>query len=98
MLFSVHLKATMMKVSDPIIFGHVVQAFFPTLFEQYGAALEAAGISPNDGLGALLAAVGGAARRRRDQGRRRSRGSPTARTWRWSTPTRASPTCTSRPT
>ena len=56
-LFSVHLKATMMKVSDPIIFGHVVQAFFPTLFEQYGAALETAGISPNDGLGALLAAV-----------------------------------------
>ena len=35
-LFSVHLKATMMKVSDPIIFGHAVQAFFPTLFEQYG--------------------------------------------------------------
>ena len=38
-LFSVHLKATMMKVSDPIIFGHVVQAFFPTLFEQYGERL-----------------------------------------------------------
>jgi isocitrate dehydrogenase len=56
-LFSVHLKATMMKVSDPVIFGHVVQAFFPTLFEQYGAALKTAGISPNDGLGALLSAV-----------------------------------------
>ncbi len=56
-LFSVHLKATMMKVSDPIIFGHVVQAFFPTLFEQYGEQLVAAGISPNDGLGALLAAA-----------------------------------------
>lgn len=56
-LFSAHLKATMMKVSDPIIFGHVVQAFFPTLFEQYGEQLTAAGISPNDGLGALLAAV-----------------------------------------
>lgn len=56
-LFSVHLKATMMKVSDPIIFGHVVQAFFPTLFEQYGEALRTAGISPNDGLGALLGAV-----------------------------------------
>ncbi len=53
-LFSVHLKATMMKVSDPIIFGHVVQAFFPTLFEQYGEQLAEAGISPNDGLGALL--------------------------------------------
>jgi isocitrate dehydrogenase len=56
-LFSVHLKATMMKVSDPIIFGHVVQAFFPTLFEQYGDALKRAGITPNDGLGALLSAV-----------------------------------------
>ncbi|MEJ7794293.1 MAG: NADP-dependent isocitrate dehydrogenase [Nocardioides sp.] len=56
-LFSVHLKATMMKVSDPIIFGHVVQAFFPTLFEQYGAQLAEAGISPADGLGALLSAV-----------------------------------------
>ncbi|MXG89458.1 NADP-dependent isocitrate dehydrogenase [Nocardioides flavescens] len=56
-LFSVHLKATMMKVSDPIIFGHVVQAFFPTLFDQYGEALTSAGISPNDGLGALLGAV-----------------------------------------
>jgi isocitrate dehydrogenase len=58
LLFSVHLKATMMKVSDPIIFGHVVQAFFPTLFEQYGEQLAAAGISPNDGLGGLLGAVG----------------------------------------
>jgi isocitrate dehydrogenase len=56
-LFSVHLKATMMKVSDPIIFGHAVQAFFPTLFEQYGEQLAAAGISPNDGLGALMARV-----------------------------------------
>ncbi len=56
-LFSIHLKATMMKVSDPIIFGHAVQAFFPTLFEQYGEPLAAAGLSPNDGLGALLAGV-----------------------------------------
>jgi isocitrate dehydrogenase len=56
-LFSVHLKATMMKVSDPILFGHAVQAFFPTLFEQYGDVLEAAEISPNDGLGALLTAA-----------------------------------------
>ncbi|MFE5338022.1 NADP-dependent isocitrate dehydrogenase [Isoptericola sp. NPDC056573] len=56
-LFSAHLKATMMKVSDPIIFGHVVQAFFPALFEKYGDQLKAAGISPNDGLGGLLATV-----------------------------------------
>ncbi|RZU65618.1 isocitrate dehydrogenase [Microterricola gilva] len=53
-LFSVHLKATMMKVSDPIIFGHVVRAFFPAVFEQYGAELQAAGLSPNNGLGGIL--------------------------------------------
>jgi isocitrate dehydrogenase len=56
-LFSVHLKATMMKVSDPIIFGHVVRAFFPKLFAEHGEALAAAGVSPNDGLGALLKAI-----------------------------------------
>ncbi|MER6674073.1 NADP-dependent isocitrate dehydrogenase [Streptomyces sp. NPDC000983] len=52
-LFSVHLKATMMKVSDPIIFGHVVRAFFPKTFAAHGAALAAAGLSPNDGLGGI---------------------------------------------
>jgi isocitrate dehydrogenase len=57
-LFSVHLKATMMKVSDPIIFGHVVRAFFPKTFERFGATLAAAGLSPNDGLGAVLAGLG----------------------------------------
>jgi isocitrate dehydrogenase len=56
-LFSVHLKATMMKVSDPIIFGHVVRAFLPRLFVEHGAVLDAAGISPNDGLGNLLTAI-----------------------------------------
>ncbi|KJE20136.1 isocitrate dehydrogenase, NADP-dependent, monomeric type [Frankia torreyi] len=53
-LFSVHLKATMMKVSDPIIFGHVVRAFFPKTFAAHGEALAAAGLSPNDGLGGIL--------------------------------------------
>ena len=53
-LFSVHLKATMMKVSDPIIFGHAVRAFFPKTFAAYGADLAAAGLSPNDGLGGIL--------------------------------------------
>jgi isocitrate dehydrogenase len=53
-LFSVHLKATMMKVSDPIIFGHVVRAFFPKTFTQFGSVLEAAELSPNDGLGAIF--------------------------------------------
>ena len=56
-LFSVHLKATMMKISDPIIFGHVVKAFFPDTFGRYGEVLTAAGLSPNNGLGAVFAAL-----------------------------------------
>ncbi|WP_344045574.1 NADP-dependent isocitrate dehydrogenase, partial [Nocardioides panacihumi] len=56
-LFSVHLKATMMKVSDPIVFGHVVKAYFHEVFEKYGADLAAAGLSANDGLGAILAGL-----------------------------------------
>jgi isocitrate dehydrogenase len=56
-LFSVHLKATMMKVSDPIIFGHVVKAYFADVFEKYGADLAAASLSANDGLGAILAGL-----------------------------------------
>ena len=54
-LFSLHMKATMMKVSDPIIFGHAVKAFFAPVFEQYGDKLAAAGIDVNNGFGNLLA-------------------------------------------
>jgi isocitrate dehydrogenase len=53
-LFSAHLKATMMKVSDPIIFGHVVKAYFADLFATYGEQLAAAGLSPNNGLASIL--------------------------------------------
>jgi isocitrate dehydrogenase len=56
-LLSLHLKATMMKVSDPIIFGHAVRAYFPELFAEHGAALEAAGLTPNEGIGAILAGL-----------------------------------------
>ncbi|MDX3092175.1 MULTISPECIES: NADP-dependent isocitrate dehydrogenase [Streptomyces] len=56
-LFSVHLKATMMKVSDPIIFGHVVRAFFPKTFAKYGETLAGAGLTPNDGLGGILKGI-----------------------------------------
>ncbi len=56
-LFSVHLKATMMKVSDPIIFGHAVEAFLPEVFEKHGAALAAAGLSSSNGLGAILSGL-----------------------------------------
>ncbi len=54
-LFSLHMKATMMKVSDPIIFGHAVKAFFAPVFEQYGDKLAAAGVDVNNGFGNLLA-------------------------------------------
>jgi isocitrate dehydrogenase len=53
-LFSLHLKATMMKVSDPIIFGHAVRAYLKPVFDKHGAALAAAGVDPNSGLGALM--------------------------------------------
>ncbi|WP_292831189.1 NADP-dependent isocitrate dehydrogenase [Microbacterium sp.] len=56
-LYSVHLKATMMKVSDPIIFGHVVRAFFADVFDTYGEQLFAAGLDGNNGLGAILAGL-----------------------------------------
>ncbi len=56
-LFSVHLKATMMKVSDPIIFGHVVKAYFAEVFERHGATFDKLGAHPNDGFGAVLAAI-----------------------------------------
>ena len=52
-LFSVHLKATMMKVSDPVMFGHFVTVFFKDVFEKHGAALKQAGVNPNLGLGDL---------------------------------------------
>jgi isocitrate dehydrogenase len=56
-LFSVHLKATMMKVSDPIIFGHAVRAYFAAVFAEHGEALERVGVEPDDGMGALLKAL-----------------------------------------
>ncbi len=56
-LFSVHLKATMMKVSDPIIFGHVVSVFFKDVFEKHDSVFAELGISPNNGLGDLYAKI-----------------------------------------
>ncbi len=56
-LFSLHMKATMMKVSDPIIFGHCVEVFFADVFAEHGATLEAAGADPRNGWGQVLAVV-----------------------------------------
>jgi len=57
-LFSLHMKATMMKVSDPIIFGHGVRTFFADVFAKHGAALDRIGVDVNNGLGDLLAKLG----------------------------------------
>ena len=56
-LFSLHLKATMMKVSDPIIFGHGVRAYFADVFTNHGDVLESIGVNVNNGLGDLLEAI-----------------------------------------
>ena len=57
LLFSLHLKATMMKVSDPIIFGHAVRAYFDDVFATHADTLAALGVSPNDGMASLEAAL-----------------------------------------
>jgi isocitrate dehydrogenase len=56
-LFSVHLKATMMKISDPILFGHAVSVFFADVFEKHGATLKRLGVNPNNGVGDMLAKI-----------------------------------------
>ncbi|HMH52675.1 MAG TPA: NADP-dependent isocitrate dehydrogenase [Candidatus Acidoferrum sp.] len=56
-LFSLHLKATMMKVSDPIIFGFAVRTFFRDVFEKHAATFKEIGVDPNNGLGDLYAAI-----------------------------------------
>jgi isocitrate dehydrogenase len=56
-LFSLHMKATMMKVSDPIIFGHAVQVFFADLFKTYGSLFDEIGVNVNNGFGNLLAKI-----------------------------------------
>ena len=57
LLFSLHLKATMMKVSDPIIFGHGVKAFFKPLFEKYGDLFDEIGVDVSNGFGDVLAKI-----------------------------------------
>jgi isocitrate dehydrogenase len=92
-LFSLHMKATMMKVSDPIIFGHAVEVFFADVFAKHGTTLAAAGANPNNGLGGVLSAI------------RLLRSRPTSMLRSlldlispWSTPTTESRTCMFRAT
>ncbi|UCC26742.1 MAG: NADP-dependent isocitrate dehydrogenase [Gemmatimonadales bacterium] len=58
-LFSLHMKATMMKVSDPIIFGHAVRVFFRPVFEKHEGVFEALGVDPNNGLGDVVSKIQG---------------------------------------
>jgi isocitrate dehydrogenase len=65
-LFSVHLKATMMRVSDPIIFGHAVRAYYAEVFERHEEALESVGVDRDNGMRALLDAIGSLPEEQRD--------------------------------
>ena len=65
-LFSLHLKATMMKVSDPIIFGHAVKVFFEDIFEKYGDTLKSIGVDPKNGLADLLSDINKLPKDKRD--------------------------------
>src|SRR5680860_1924650 len=66
-LFSLHMKATMMKVSDPIIFGHAVKTFLKDIFDKYETDLKSAGADPNSGLGDVLAAIGNLPKDKKEQ-------------------------------
>lgn len=66
-LFSVHLKATMMKVSDPIIFGHVMEVYFAEVFDKYARLFEEIGISSNDGLEVLFEKLNTLPKDKRDE-------------------------------
>jgi len=66
-LFSLHMKATMMKVSDPIIFGHAVRVFFADLFEKHGKTFEKIGVDVNNGFGNLLEKLHDLPEDKRDQ-------------------------------
>ena len=66
-LFSLHLKATMMKVSDPIIFGHAIEVFFKDVFAKYGPTLEAIGVNRNNGLESLLDKLHGLPEEKRNE-------------------------------
>ncbi len=98
-LFSLHLKATMMKVSDPIMFGMVVSEFYRDVLEKHAEALDEVGFDPNNGIGDLYATIAKLSADKQAEIEPISRRStPSGRVWPWSIPTRASPTCMCRAT
>lgn len=66
-LLSLHLKATMMKVSDPIIFGHAVKVYYKDLFEKYGKLLEDIGVEPNNGIGDVYNKISNLPKEQKDE-------------------------------
>ena len=93
-LFSLHMKATMMKVSDPIIFGHAVRIFFSSLFEKHGATFERLGVDVNNGFGDLVTRRSDCPTTSVVQSKPTSRRSTTTvRPSPWWIPTAASPIC-----
>ncbi len=97
-LFSVHLKATMMKVSDPIVFGHAVRAFFPDTFARYGSTSWPRPASAPTTGSAPSSTAWTPCRKARRSGRRSTPSWPTDRAWPWSTRTAGSRISTSRAT
>ena len=94
-LFSLHMKATMMKVSDPIIFGYGVLAYFAPVFEKHGEKLCKLGVNPRNGFGDVVAKIQSLPAAEREEIEADVQATPSAPASPWSTPTRGSPTSTS---
>ena len=98
-LLSLHLKATMMKVSDPIMFGHAVTVYYRDVFDRYAERFRELGIDPDNGIGDVYEKIQDLPDAEQKRSRTPSKPSMrAARRSRWWTPARASPTCTSRAT
>ena len=94
-LFSVHLKATMMKISDPIMFGHFVSVFYKDVFEKHAATFKELGVNPDLGLGDLYAKLKKLPEAKKAEIEADIQAVYAKRPrWRWLIQTRASPICT----
>lgn len=96
-LFSLHMKATMMKVSDPVIFGHAVKVYYKAVFDKYGQLFDQLGVDVNNGLGDVYAKFNRCQKRNVQKLKRRfKRYMRLNPLWRWWTLTAVSPTCMSQ--
>jgi monomeric isocitrate dehydrogenase len=98
-LLSLHLKATMMKVSDPIMFGHAVRVYYKAVFDKHAAVFDKLGVEPNNGIGDVYAKIQELPQRSAKRSSRTfKRSTRYNRPLRWWTPTRASRTFMCRAT